>query len=117
MSEQFDINVDGQETGIIEGRGKNDLLSGSHPIRVIAYKAETPLSTLSTGLSNYTVDLHIGEREKIGQGTFGYRIGNVFFFEMFFSRLAKCTKRNYSRHKKSLRLKKLKSKKNSNLES
>lgn len=75
MSQQFEINADGQETGIIEGGGKaqgNDLLSGSHPIRVIAYRAETPLSTLSTGLSNYTMDLHIGEREKIGQGTFGY---------------------------------------------
>ena len=60
-----------RETGAIETSGPrgSDLLSGSFPIKVVAYKAETPLSTVTNG--NFTVELHIGEREKIGQGTFG----------------------------------------------
>ena len=68
--------------GLLEGdsgggpRG-SDILSGSHPIKVLAYQADAPLPTswMSTSgktSSNYTVELQIGEREKIGQGTFGY---------------------------------------------
>ncbi len=73
---QTDVSADVHEkTGVIEGGGApgSDLLSGSYPIKVIAYKADTPLPALTTGIrNNYTVELHIGEREKIGQGTFGY---------------------------------------------
>lgn len=73
---QFDVSTDVHETDndVVDNDKThgNDLLAGSQPIRVIAYRAETPLSTVSTGTSNYTVELHIGEREKIGQGTFGY---------------------------------------------
>ena len=64
---QLDMSTDMQETNVIE----NDLLSGSQAIKVTAYRAETPLSVLATGME--TMELHIGEREKIGQGTFGYR--------------------------------------------
>jgi hypothetical protein len=73
------VSQTGVHTGIIEegGRCGNDLLSGSHPIKVIAYKADAPLTVLTTGIDNnslnYTVELYIGEREKVGQGTFGYR--------------------------------------------
>jgi hypothetical protein len=68
--------------GVLEGDGGggpsgSDILSGSHPIKVLAYQADAPLPTswMSTNgktSSNYTVELQIGEREKIGQGTFGY---------------------------------------------
>ncbi len=73
---QLDISTNVQETGVID----NDLLSGSHPIKVTAYKAETTLPALSAGAGNNdTVELHIGEREKIGQGTFGYRNEKIIF--------------------------------------
>ncbi|CAF0752117.1 unnamed protein product [Rotaria sordida] len=75
---QTDISNDVHEMDVIEesvGSYRNDLLSGSYPIKVMAYKVDTPLSlsaTTSVNKSlNYTVELHIGEREKIGQGTFG----------------------------------------------
>jgi hypothetical protein len=74
MSQQYISQTDVSEDGAPHG---SDLLSGSHPIKVIVYKADTPLPVLTTGIrNNYTVELHIGEREKIGQGTFGYRILN-----------------------------------------
>jgi hypothetical protein len=73
---QTDVSANVHEAGVIEGGGPrgSDLLNGSYPIKVLAYKADTPLPVLPTGISNnYTIELHIGEREKIGQGTFGYR--------------------------------------------
>lgn len=52
---------------------EDDLLSGSHPFKVMAYKVDTSISGLTvTNGNNQTVEIHIGEREKIGQGTFGY---------------------------------------------
>jgi hypothetical protein len=64
-----------------DGTHGNDLLSGSHLIKVTAYKAETALSTGASNTSeNSTVELYIGEREKIGQGTFGYRNQNIIFY-------------------------------------
>ena len=75
MSQQYilqsDISSDIQEVGVIEknASGGNDLLSGSYPIKVIVYKADTPVPVLTTGISNnYTVELHIGEREKNWSG-------------------------------------------------
>ena len=63
---------------MIEGgeRRGSDLLSGSTTIKVIAYRADAPLPsswamTSAHSTSNYTIELQIGEREKIGQGTFG----------------------------------------------
>ena len=56
-----------QQAEMIEG---NDFLSGSLPMKIIAYRAEAPFSSHPT--SNFAVELQIGEREKIGQGTFGY---------------------------------------------
>ena len=75
MSQRYIAQFDVQETDTVENDGThgNDLLAGSQSIRVLAYRAETPLSTVSTGMRNYTMELQIGEREKIGQGTFGYR--------------------------------------------
>ncbi|CAF1090278.1 unnamed protein product [Rotaria sp. Silwood1] len=75
---QTDISNSVHEMDIIEEGGGSygsDLLSGSYPIKVLAYKVDTPLP-LSTTTSinsslNYAVELQIGEREKIGQGTFG----------------------------------------------
>ena len=67
---QLDVTTDVQETSVTE----SDLLSGSHPIKVTAYSAETVLPASAAGAgNNYAVELFIGEREKIGQGTFGYR--------------------------------------------
>ncbi|CAF0943982.1 unnamed protein product [Adineta steineri] len=69
MMSQTDMSTD-----VIE-KNNSDLLSGTYPIKVMAYKVDTPLSisTLGNGNNsmNYTIELHIGEREKIGQGTFG----------------------------------------------
>ncbi len=73
---QTDVSADVQQSD--GGPPGSDLLSGSYPIKVIAYKVDTPLPVLTTGIGNYTVELHIGEREKIGQGTFGYRNQNHF---------------------------------------
>jgi hypothetical protein len=79
---QIDVSTSVQETGVIDGGGArgSDLLSGSYPIKVVAYKAEAPVPTSTTSIGNtsvnYTIELHIGEREKIGQGTFGYRISD-----------------------------------------
>lgn len=56
----------------------NDILNGSATITIFACRAEAPLtsswsvSSLSSS-SNNTVELQIADREKIGQGTFGYR--------------------------------------------
>jgi hypothetical protein len=78
MSQRYILTSNVSETdvsdGIIEGGGRygSDLLSGSHPIKVIAYKADSPLPLSTMGVGNSTVELHIGEREIIGQGTFGY---------------------------------------------
>ena len=75
---QTDVSASTHETnGMERDRAHgNDLLNGTHPIKVMAYKVDTPLpiSTMSMGnqLLNYAVELHIGEREQIGQGTFGY---------------------------------------------
>ncbi|CAF3341897.1 unnamed protein product [Rotaria socialis] len=65
---QTDINTSKNEIDVIEG-------DGSHPIKVIAFKVDTPLSAaISTNIHNplnNAIELHIGEREMIGQGTFG----------------------------------------------
>ena len=45
---QLDVTTNVQETSVIE----NDLLSGSHPIKITAYRAETVLPALSTGAGN-----------------------------------------------------------------
>jgi hypothetical protein len=79
---QTDVSSGVYETGVIEKDGAHgsDLLSGTYPIRVIAYKADAPLAVSTTAMGNdslnCTVELHIGEREIIGQGTFGYGILN-----------------------------------------
>ena len=48
---------------------------GANPIKVMAYKAELPSiaeAAATTTSSNDAIELHIGEWEQIGQGTFGY---------------------------------------------
>jgi len=81
---QTDVSSGVYETGVIEkdGPSGSDLLSGTYPIKVTAYKADVPLAVSTTGMGNnslnYTVELHIGEREKIGQGTFGYGKENIW---------------------------------------
>lgn len=79
MSLQADIDTSINEINVTEGDGSrgNDLLSELHPIKVIAFKVDPP-SMASTAASSYNLlnramELHIGEREKIGQGTFGYK--------------------------------------------
>ncbi len=74
MSQRYILTT---QTDVSDGGGRrgSDLLGGSYPIRVIAYKADSPLPLSAMGMGsnslNHSVELHIGEREKIGQGTFG----------------------------------------------
>ncbi|UJR36979.1 hypothetical protein I4U23_029687 [Adineta vaga] len=75
---QADARFDVHETNVLEKdeMQSGDLLSGIHTIKVMAYKVESSSSSVSTlgygnNLLNSTVELHIGEREKVGQGTFG----------------------------------------------
>ncbi|CAF4448015.1 unnamed protein product, partial [Adineta steineri] len=73
ISQRYISQID-MSTDVIE-KNNSDLLSGTYPIKVMAYKVDTPLSISTMGNGNnalnYTIELHIGEREKIGQGTFG----------------------------------------------
>ncbi|CAF0949074.1 unnamed protein product [Adineta ricciae] len=74
MAQRYILTTDESAVEKDESHG-SDLLSGIHPIKVMAYKANTPVTTSTeasaNSLSNSAVELHIGEREKVGQGTFG----------------------------------------------
>jgi len=70
---QIDAHVDLDE---VPSSHSNDLLAGSYTIKVLAYKADSSLNSTN----ECSVELHIGEREKIGQGTFGFELFSFFFF-------------------------------------
>ena len=86
---RIDTSADEHEIDFVDNRRPHgsDLLSGSFPIKVIAYKVNVPLPVSTTNISNrvlnYTIELHIGEREKIGQGTFGYKKFYILKLESF----------------------------------
>lgn len=66
MSQRYITTLDVSQT---------DASADVYPNKVMVYKVDTPLSGLTIG--NSTVELHIGEREIIGQGTFGYWIFSI----------------------------------------
>ncbi|CAF3993439.1 unnamed protein product [Rotaria magnacalcarata] len=75
MSQRYMLTSNISQTNINTGKNEIDITEGdgSHPIKVIAFKVDTPLSAAtSTNICNplnNAIELHIGEREMIGQVT------------------------------------------------